>query len=951
MGAGRTGLWKGEGPLFRSLWKTLAEEISGPAAAQAVAHIARHHRIQASPGYRQAAQWVRAQLVEAGLQARVLSFPADEATSFWTSCSFKEWDAREAALHLVEPAAEACKLADYHERPLNLVARSLSFDGEAEVVVLDKGTDPAEYDGLDVGGKVVLARGNVQRVHDLAVARRGALGLIYDGMKELEPVRPAGSLPDAVQYVSFWWQGQRPQGFGFALTPRQGERLRALAQEHTLRVRAHVDARLYAGALEVVEATIPGTTDEEVVLVAHLCHPLPSANDNGSGVAALMEAARAVQALIARGELDPPRRTLRFIWPPEMTGTFAYLSSLEERIPRMVAGLNLDMVGEDQDQCATSLLFEQSPGAFPSFAPVLLTRLREQLLPGVKSLSGTGGFPLFRFADVPFAAGSDHYIFSDPSVGVPMPMLNQWPDRFYHTSADTPDRTDAGMLHRAACIAAAYAYWLAQAGDAEARWLAQEMSARFRQQVIADAQDAVTCAGEENGSSREALRRQVEWRVRQHHAALQTVQRLAPIGVSGWKASDEEFASREWARVVDALPDRPPPDEAQGAATTLVPNRRFRGPVQVGCFVAKREEAVRDRWWDLRRRLNDVCGTLSILAEYWVDGQRDVNELARLVARETGQDATALLMEYFSFLAELGLMDVRSDGAGWYIIALDWSGAADERSQRRKIWRCLARSEEDRLRVVGLESRMTRREVVAQLVETVGEGERLLVGLDFAFSLPHGYVAQLGDSPAESWEDVVAWCTEEGEEVLTECPPPFWGRARTRKPSAGELPRFGLGSLWRKVERAAAPAKSVFQISGPGAVGSGALRGIPLLAQLREAGFAVWPFDRPAEGQSAVVEIYPRLFARAVRKSSARERRDHLAALVAQGDVLVPEEAIEQAASNDDAFDALVSVAGMWRALRAGGFGRYGDEFYVDPAVRTEGWIWGLGPDGESLVG
>ena len=64
-----------------------------------------------------------------------------------------------------------------------------------------------------------------------------------------------------------------------------------------------------------------------------------------------------------------------------------------------------------------------------------------------------------------------------------------------------------------------------------------------------------------------------------------------------------------------------------------------------------------------------------------------------------------------------------------------------------------------------------------------------------------------------------------------------------------------------------------------------------------------------------------------------------------------PEEVIEQAVSNDDAIDALVSVVGMWRALRAGGLGRYGDEFYADPAVRTEGWIWGLGPDGESLAG
>jgi hypothetical protein len=98
--------------MFKSLWLTLQEACSGLAAYQAVADISRYHRIQASPGFRQAAEYVHAQLAEAGIQAEILSYPANTDTTFWASRSFQEWDARSGTLHLVEPEDQARKLAD-----------------------------------------------------------------------------------------------------------------------------------------------------------------------------------------------------------------------------------------------------------------------------------------------------------------------------------------------------------------------------------------------------------------------------------------------------------------------------------------------------------------------------------------------------------------------------------------------------------------------------------------------------------------------------------------------------------------------------------------------------------------------------------------------------------------------------------------------------------------------
>jgi aminopeptidase YwaD len=659
--------------MFKSLWRALKDEYSGMAAYQAVADISRYHRIQASPGFRRAAEYVHEKLAGAGVQAEILGYQANTETSFWGARAFQEWSARAGTLHLIEPQDQARKLADYREVPLSLIPRSVAFDGEVDVIAVEKGEEPAEYERLDVAGKVVLARGNVQRVYDLAVLRRGAVGVLFDGMAEIEPVRPAWALPDAIQYSSFWWHGEGPRCFGFALSPREGERLRRLIRkrqengEGSVRLRARVDAQLYDGTLEVIDATIPGQSDEEVVLVGHLCHPQPSCNDNASGSAALLEVARALQSLIAAGELSRPRRTLRFLWVPEMTGTYAFLASNESYIPRMVAGLNLDMVGQDQVQCGGSFLLERPPDALSSFAPDLLACLREMLFPEFKTHAKLDAYPLFRHAVTSFSGGSDHYIFSDPSVGVPMPTIIQWPDKFYHTTADTLDRVDPAMLGKVCTLTAAYAYWLAGAGEPEARWLASEMSARFRQRIIGMVQRAATDA-DEDSPGRETLRRQLEYQVERHREALASLTRLAPLDVSDWQAGDASFAEAEFARIARSLPQRlndvSQREENQEAAR-LIPRRLVRGPLWVAGYVSRLDEAGRDEWWELGRRIGEKTSqTVPVLAQYWADGQRTIEEIGGLITLETGLEAMALLVEYFRFLERLGLVHLEETGQG-----------------------------------------------------------------------------------------------------------------------------------------------------------------------------------------------------------------------------------------------------------------------------------------------
>jgi len=276
------------------------------------------------------------------------------------------------------------------------------------------------------------------------------------------------------------------------------------------------------------------------------------------------------------------------------------------------------------------------------------------------------------------------------------------------------------------------------------------------------------------------------------------------------------------------------------------------------------------------------------------------------------------------------------------IITVDWSGARDERGQRQRIWCCQASHNRKRIVVEGLTTGRTRSETIEWLIQRSRADGPLVAGLDFSFSLPHGYVTQRLGQGSESWADVVAWCKREGEAVLQACPPPFWGHPGTRRPAPDDLEQFGLRSLRRRTEQGLGTAKSALQIAGPGQVGTGTLRGIPCLAELRRAGFAIWPFDRPQADQPVVVEIYPRLFTPGVRKRSEASRRAHLAACCSRPDVQVPTAIAEQAARREDAFDALCSAIGVAHWLQTGGLHRCTDEFYADPAVRAEGWICGV---------
>ena len=67
-----------------------------------------------------------------------------------------------------------------------------------------------------------------------------------------------------------------------------------------------------------------------------------------------------------------------------------------------------------------------------------------------------------------YTLGSDHDVYQDSSFGIPSIYLNDWPDRYIHTSFDSAANIDPTKLRRAAFIGAASGYFLANYSSHEA---------------------------------------------------------------------------------------------------------------------------------------------------------------------------------------------------------------------------------------------------------------------------------------------------------------------------------------------------------------------------------------------------------------------------------------------------------------------------------------------------
>jgi hypothetical protein len=235
----------------------------------------------------------------------------------------------------------------------------------------------------------------------------------------------------------------------------------------------------YQDRFETVYSWIPGTEPEEkgVVFTAHLFegYTKRGANDNMSGCVIQLEILRALSHLIEEGVLPQPRRTIYFIWPNEISGTYEFISQDPTLIDKWSANINMDMVGEALRMNNSLFTMSECPNHLPSYIDGLATSIMNYVWrtndivylpdsprgrPGgqyfpIPMVEKNGSTDAFRFFVHSATGGSDHLCFNNPSVAVPGIEFFTWPDQWYHADADLPDKSDPTQMKRVAFIGAA----------------------------------------------------------------------------------------------------------------------------------------------------------------------------------------------------------------------------------------------------------------------------------------------------------------------------------------------------------------------------------------------------------------------------------------------------------------------------------------------------------------
>ena len=664
------GLNADEKPLAdERLIQALVQEISGEVAYRYTERISQFDRIQASEGWHESAVWIKGELEKMGYDnAAIEGWPSNGSTYYYTYRTPIGWRAKKAELWMMSP--EEKKLCSYEEIPLTLVKHSHAADVEAELVDVGTGLGEESYLNKDVRGKIVLATAYTGDVMRQAVLERGALGVITWYPPDVRP-----GYPNMIRYTAIWptWEEREKIGFGFNVSKNQGWQLRKMLDEgKTIRLKAEVEAEYYETQVEILTAFLQGSTypEVEVMIIGHLCHPLPSANDNASGSGGMLEMARALKRMVDSGLVEPPKRTIRFLWVPEFAGTFPYIKAHLERTRRTLAVINCDMIGENLHLTGGAFNITCTPDSMPSYLNDVVVNFT-QLVDSLNLKSQGGSQNPFAYRVRPFSGGSDHYLFNDGALRVPSVMFGHG-DTFHHTSLDTMDKVDASELRRVCAIALGSSYYMAHATESEAKEMSRIISknglARFSNDYY-------------NSLNRMLDAKNPEELLDLYKHGLNVIEHSAKretLSVLSTKIFVSEDSTKKWienstgnlktlrsAFQIDiekyyknlcqqfgVEPQTIRPSAEETALSRVVPHRgeEFVGPLQMDWLV---DQLGQDIGNEIKLR-----GYAPYEALNFIDGHRSVLDIQRAVSAEFGPVGLQDILSFFRVLERAGLVSL-----------------------------------------------------------------------------------------------------------------------------------------------------------------------------------------------------------------------------------------------------------------------------------------------------
>jgi Zn-dependent M28 family amino/carboxypeptidase len=678
-------------------YRIIRENSSGERPFADFKRIVRFSGYSPAHGADEVANYLATEAKSMGLSnVAIERYPSDGKSYYWAFHTEPLWEARKGELWLVKPEKEL--LADFTVFKSHLGRNSRTGSVTAELVDVGSGVSEKEYDGRSVEGKVVLASGAASRVMRLAVWERKAAGVVF--------YRTEGPMdhPDLIGTVQLVpWIGPHGEDptFAFSLSYRVGSELKArLALGEKLSVHSEVEVETGPGEYPEVRAEIPGTDPSlpAILVYAHDNSRNTGGANNLTGVGCTLEVARLLSNLVSTGDLPRPRRTIRFMWGSEHYGITYHFHEHPEDLQRILAMINIDMIGYDQQSSGAVFHLYRSPNSNPSFlddavqafidkvgientiairnSHFLSARPTEGFLDPL--FAPTGSREQFHYSIEPFWGPSDHE--DAQTLGVQAILLNDFPDVFLGTQEDTPKAGDPTQMRRGVVIAASSAYYLASVGADDlpallhnattkaAKRFADDETKAFRYLESAKAEDLPQAFWDatnvvKHGFSRES-------------GSLTSLSRL--VGDQGFKAQADpllaDFQARERAALqrlesyanarasqlhVAAAKLKDPGADAK--FRSVIPERSpdMRGPVNFF-----RPEY--GRWWLIEKTGDEHFDQKVALAqrgEYFMyealnfaDGKRNVVEIRDAVSAEFEPVPVAEVAQYFEFLQKLGVV-------------------------------------------------------------------------------------------------------------------------------------------------------------------------------------------------------------------------------------------------------------------------------------------------------
>ncbi|MFW5871450.1 MAG: DUF4910 domain-containing protein [Verrucomicrobiota bacterium] len=612
----------------------MRETFNSAEAIDYAAHLNRTDSQFTFSAFHKTSKTAAALMNKCGLEdVQIYSFPADGRTKYGDWVVPRAWDIKDAKLW-IDTGKQFRKVADRTKVFCNSMMYSAPTpEGRKVECCL-----VSEHNRKAWKGNLVFTD-NPGNVKPATLARHGALGIVTDFMPEWEHCRKREDVYDTVLWQNAYLAPANEHNLvGFQLSPREGDLIRKSFKKGTekLSAKALVNSKLYDGKLDFVTGVIPGSEypDQEVAVFAHLFEP--GANDNASGCAMGLEALKTIAELQRKGKIKAPKRSIRLCYTFEIFGTLAFFEAYPEKMEKIMAGINPDMVAPDMEKCRSRLHVHGTPDSACSYVDALISN----------HIAHTFSHNyMLRWNERPFFI-NDNFV-TDPSIGIPSPALVCLRDRYYHSSGDVPENLSPHTMLAIGSAMTAFLHDIASGEYETAVKLADQIMTREIQAI--DKSLAI-----ESGIPGKKL---IAYRAERGKARLQTL--LDFLAESGKKAALSKYIDKagntldafasariqmtqktksadEWRALLN------PPAECRKKARSMWPHKSVLGTVSRVHLTDK--EKIGSEW---SYRYNAPL--------FWADGSRSVYEIwSNSVLEFQRQYTLENMIRYFEELEQNG---------------------------------------------------------------------------------------------------------------------------------------------------------------------------------------------------------------------------------------------------------------------------------------------------------